>query len=59
MTRRRMLGLGSATLLGMPLAQMMARAGETKTATAEHVILFWNGGVTCRHLGPNPPPGGR
>ena len=44
MTRRRMLGLSSATLLGMPLAQMMARAGETKTATAEHVILFWNGG---------------
>ena len=27
MTRRRMLGLSSATLLGMPLTQMMARAG--------------------------------
>ena len=41
MTRRRMLGLSSATLLGMPIAQMMARAGETQQSKAENVILFW------------------
>ena len=44
MTRRRMLGLSSATMLGMPIAQMLARAGETQKAKAEHVILFWCGG---------------
>ena len=57
MTRRRMLGLSSATLLGMPLAQMMARAGETKTATAEHVILFWNGGGMSHIDTWDPKPG--
>ena len=36
MTRRRMLGISSATLLGMPIAQMLAHAGETKKAKAEH-----------------------
>jgi len=57
MTRRRMLGLSSATLLGMPLTQMMARAGETKTATAEHVILFWNGGGMSHIDTWDPKPG--
>ena len=57
MTRRRMLGLSSATLLGMPIASMLARAGETKKATCEHVILFWNGGGMSHIDTWDPKPG--
>lgn len=57
MTRRRMLGLSSATLLGMPIAQMLARAGETKQANAEHVILFWCGGGMSHIDTWDPKPG--
>ena len=57
MTRRRMLGLSSATLLGMPIASMLARAGETKKATCEHVILFWNGGGMTHLDTWDPKPG--
>ena len=57
MTRRRMLGLSSATLLGMPIASMLAKAGETKKATCEHVILFWNGGGMSHIDTWDPKPG--
>ncbi len=57
MTRRRMLGVSSATLLGMPIAQMFARAGETSKAKAEHVILFWNGGGMSHIDTWDPKPG--
>ena len=57
MTRRRMLGVSSATLLGMPIAQMLARAGETKQAKAEHVILFWCGGGMSHIDTWDPKPG--
>ncbi len=57
MTRRRMLGISSATLLGMPIAQMLALAGETKKATAKHVILFWNGGGMSHIDTWDPKPG--
>ncbi|MBR90196.1 MAG: hypothetical protein CMO66_02845 [Verrucomicrobiales bacterium] len=57
MTRRRMLGLSSATLLGMPIAQMLARAGETKNAKCDHVILFWNGGGMSHIDTWDPKPG--
>ena len=57
MTRRRMLGISSATLLGMPIAQMIARADETKKAKAEHVILFWNGGGMSHIDTWDPKPG--
>lgn len=57
MTRRRMLGLSSATMLGMPIAQMMARAGETKQAKAENVILFWLGGGMSHIDTWDPKPG--
>ena len=57
MTRRRMLGISSATLLGMPIAQMLARAGETKKAKCEHVILFWNGGGMSHIDTWDPKPG--
>jgi len=57
MTRRRMLGISSATLLGMPIAQMLAHAGETKKAKCEHVILFWNGGGMSHIDTWDPKPG--
>ena len=57
MTRRRMLGLSSATLLGMPIAQMMARAGETQQSKAENVILFWLGGGMSHIDTWDPKPG--
>ena len=57
MNRRRMLGLSSATLLGMPIASMLAKAGETKKATCEHVILFWNGGGMSHIDTWDPKPG--
>jgi len=52
-----MLGISSATLLGMPIAQMLARAGETKKAKCEHVILFWNGGGMSHIDTWDPKPG--
>ena len=58
MTRRSMLGLSSATMLGMPIAQMLARAGEIQKAKAEHVILFWcSGGMS--HIDTWDPKPGR
>ena len=57
MTRRRMLGLSSATMLGMPIAQMLARAGETQKAKAEHVVLFWCGGGMSHIDTWDPKPG--
>jgi len=52
-----MLGISSATLLGMPIAQMLARAGETKKAKCEHVIIFWNGGGMSHIDTWDPKPG--
>ena len=57
MTRRRMLQMSSASLLGMPIANMLARAGETKKATCDHVILFWNGGGMSHIDTWDPKPG--
>jgi len=57
MNRRSMLGISSATLLGMPIAQMIARAGETKAAKCDHVILFWNGGGMSHIDTWDPKPG--
>ena len=56
-TRRRMMQLSSATLLGMPIASMLAKAGETNKATCEHVILFWNGGGMSHVDTWDPKPG--
>ncbi|MDB4341413.1 DUF1501 domain-containing protein, partial [Akkermansiaceae bacterium] len=42
-TRRRMLKAFSASLLGMPINQLLAQGASSK-AQAEHVILFWNSG---------------
>jgi len=52
-----MLQMSSASLLGMPIANMLARAGETKKATCDHVILFWNGGGMSHIDTWDPKPG--
>lgn len=58
-TRRRMLkgtGLASlATFLGMPVRDILA--ASPKAATAEHVILFWNGGGMSHIDTWDPKPG--
>ncbi len=57
LTRRRMLSMTGATLLGMPIAQVLARAGTASPAKAEHVILFWNGGGMSHVDTWDPKPG--
>jgi len=42
-TRRRLLKMFSASILGMPVSQLLAQANPGK-GRAEHVILFWNSG---------------
>src|SRR5689334_18165358 len=44
MTRRAMLGATGATLLGWQIRDLLAFEGKSHAPTAEHVILFWNGG---------------
>ena len=55
-TRRNMLKLFSASVLGMPISRMMAQADPTK-ASAEHVILFWNSGGMSHLDTWDPKPG--
>ena len=59
MTRRQLLmasGAG-ATLLGMPVNNLIAAAGTDHAATCEHVILFWNGGGMSHIDTWDPKPG--
>ena len=61
-TRRAMLGAtgaASATILGMPVQQLLANAGSGGTQQAEHVILFWNGGGMSHLDTWDPKPGRR
>jgi hypothetical protein len=55
-TRRRMLKMFSASLLGMPVSGLLARA-VPGMATAEHVILFWNDGGMSHLDTWDPKPG--
>ena len=55
-TRRRMLKTFGATMLGMPISQLLARAVPGK-ANAEHVILFWNSGGMSHLDTWDPKPG--
>lgn len=55
-TRRRMLKLFSASMLGMPISRLMAEAVPGK-AKAEHVILFWNSGGMSHLDTWDPKPG--
>jgi len=61
-TRRRMLqlsgGVAGASLLGMPIRNLLAEAQSASSAKAEHVILFWlSGGIS--HIDTFDPKPGR
>jgi len=55
-TRRRMLKLFSASMLGMPISRLMAEAVPGR-GKAEHVILFWNSGGMSHLDTWDPKPG--
>lgn len=55
-TRRRMLKMFSASMLGMPISRLMADTIPGK-GHAEHVILFWNSGGMSHLDTWDPKPG--
>ena len=55
-TRRRVLQTFSASLLGMPVSQLVANTKPNR-AKAEHVILFWNSGGMSHLDTWDPKPG--
>jgi len=58
LSRRMFLGTAAAgTFLGMNLKTLVARAGSDFKPTAEHVILFWNGGGMSHIDTLDPKPG--
>jgi hypothetical protein len=56
-TRRSMLAAGGATILGLSVRDLLAYAGTSHPAKAEHVILFWNGGGMSHIDTWDPKPG--
>ena len=56
-TRRSMLKMFSASMLGMPISQLLAQSAKTGGGTAEHVILFWNSGGMSHLDTWDPKPG--
>lgn len=56
-TRRRMIGLVGASMLGMPISRLLADIAVTRKATADHVILFWNNGGMSHLDTWDPKPG--
>ncbi|HEV3385801.1 MAG TPA: DUF1501 domain-containing protein [Gemmata sp.] len=57
LSRRAFVGAAAGTFLGMNVKTLIARAGEDRRATAEHVILFWNGGGMSHIDTFDPKPG--
>jgi len=58
MNRRQILqGAGLATLMGMPIRNLLGEKGALRTPTANHVILFWNGGGMTHIDTWDPKPG--
>lgn len=57
LNRRKFGGIAAGTFLGMSLRTLVARAGTDSKATAEHVILFWNGGGMSHIDTFDPKPG--
>ena len=57
LSRRAFVGAAAGTFLGMNVRALVARAGEDRKATAEHVILFWNGGGMTHIDTFDPKPG--
>ena len=56
-TRRRMIGIVGASMLGMPISRLLADIAVTRKATADHVILFWNNGGMSHLDTWDPKPG--
>ena len=56
-TRRAMLSAAGATFLGLHVRDLLAFAGTAGKPTAEHVILFWNGGGMSHIDTWDPKPG--
>lgn len=56
-SRRAMLGAASGTILGLSVRNLLALAGTSHPAKAEHVILFWNGGGMTHLDTWDPKPG--
>ncbi len=57
LSRRAFVGASAGTFLGMNIRTLVARAGEDRKATADHVILFWNGGGMSHIDTFDPKPG--
>jgi len=57
LTRRRMMQATGASLLGMPVARLLAAHNTSAAAKAKHVILFWNGGGMSHVDTWDPKPG--
>ena len=57
LSRRAVLGAASGTFLGLSVRNLLAFAGEKHAPTAEHVILFWNGGGMTHLDTWDPKPG--
>src|SRR3954470_2868400 len=58
LSRRAFVGAAAGTFLGMHVRSLLALAGTDGKASAEHVILFWNGGGMS-HLDTFDPKPGR
>ncbi|HEX3151830.1 MAG TPA: DUF1501 domain-containing protein [Gemmataceae bacterium] len=57
LSRRAFVGAAAGTFLGMNVKTLVARAGGDGKQTAEHVILFWNGGGMSHIDTFDPKPG--
>ena len=57
MSRRAFTGAAAGLFLGMNVRTLVARSGEDHKSTAEHVILFWNGGGMSHIDTFDPKPG--
>ena len=57
MTRRRMLGMVGASMMGMPISRLLADIDTSRKGSADHVILFWNSGGMSHLDTWDPKPG--
>jgi len=57
LSRRALLGAASGTFLGLNVRNLVALAGTSHQQSAEHVILFWNGGGMSHIDTWDPKPG--
>jgi len=57
LSRRAVLGASAGTFLGLNVRNLVALAGTDRKPTAEHVILFWNGGGMSHLDTWDPKPG--